>query len=174
MPKHLPVNGGVVVRPDAPLTKYGSILIPESAQKKTQWGDVISTTSENTDLLGKKVMYSRFAAANWVEDGDVCLNEEDIYAEVVVRMSAVELEPRHDWIWVKPEAIASETKGGIATTFTIEGEERFGKVLAKGPDAKEVSPNERIMFNRWTGLDIVIDQQKYLLIQERDVYGVCI
>ncbi len=47
----------------------------------------------------------------------------------------------------------------------------MGRVLAIGPDVNDVVPDDRIMFGKYAGTDITLNDRRVTVIREGDVYA---
>ena len=94
---------------------------------------------------------------------------------------AVNFAPLHDRILVQriPEQVT--TKAGLVIPDTAKEKPQEGEVLAVG-DGKlveggkivplTVKPNDRVLFGRYAGTDIVVDGEDYVIMREDEVLGI--
>jgi chaperonin GroES len=92
------------------------------------------------------------------------------------------LKPLADRIVVLPEEISEKTSGGIYLPSTATKEKPvLGKVIAVGPGkfdkkgnriALEVSKGDKVVYSKWAGTEVVIDDKKYLLMKEDDILAI--
>jgi len=91
------------------------------------------------------------------------------------------IRPLHDRIIVKRLAEEETTKGGIiipdnAKEKPMEGEVIAvgnGKVLTNGTKAPlEVKAGDRILFGKYSGTEIKVDGEEYLMMREEEVLGI--
>lgn len=92
------------------------------------------------------------------------------------------LNPLADRVVVKATVEENKTKGGIILPDTVSKEKpQEGNVVAVGPgkllddgsrSTMEVKVNDRIIFSKYAGTEIKIDDQEYLIIAERDILAV--
>jgi chaperonin GroES len=89
--------------------------------------------------------------------------------------------PLHDRIVVRPLVRESHTVGGIIIPDTAQEKPIEGEVVAVGPGKRnengEVVPNtveagERILFGKWSGTDVKINGEVFLIMKEADIMGV--
>jgi chaperonin GroES len=89
--------------------------------------------------------------------------------------------PLHDRVLVSRLAQQETTKGGIIIPDTAKEKPMEGTVVAVGTgyhseDGKvrplAVKENDTIIFNKWSGTEITIDGQEYLVIKESDIMGI--
>ncbi|MEO0085608.1 MAG: co-chaperone GroES [candidate division WOR-3 bacterium] len=92
----------------------------------------------------------------------------------------MKIRPLHDRILV--ERIEEEVKkGGIIIPDTAKEKPQQGKVIAVGPGridekgervAMDVKKGDIILFGKYSGNEIRIGDEEYLIIREEDVLGV--
>jgi len=91
------------------------------------------------------------------------------------------IRPLHDRIIVKRLAEEEKTKGGIiipdnAKEKPMEGEVIAvgnGKVMANGMAVKlEVKAGDKILFGKYSGTEIKVDGEEYLMMREEEVLAV--
>jgi chaperonin GroES len=91
------------------------------------------------------------------------------------------LRPLQDRILVKRVEEEQTTKGGIIIPDTAKEKPAEGKVIAVGngkvgDDGKriplEVKKGNRILFGKYSGTEVKIEGEEYLIMREDDVLGV--
>ena len=93
----------------------------------------------------------------------------------------MKLRPLQDRILVQRVAEDEKTKGGIIIPDTAKEKPAEGKVVAVGkgkvdengkPIPMEVKKGDRILFGKYSGTEIKIEGQEYLIMREDDVLGI--
>jgi chaperonin GroES len=93
----------------------------------------------------------------------------------------MKLRPLQDRIVVKRVAEETTTKGGIIIPDTAKEKPAEGKVVAVGngkvaDDGKrialEIKAGDRILFGKYSGTEVKIEGEEYLIMREDDVLGV--
>jgi chaperonin GroES len=93
----------------------------------------------------------------------------------------MKLKPLHDRILVQRIEEEKTTKGGIIIPDTAKEKPAEGKVIAVGAgkigdDGKRVVPEvkkgDRILFGKYSGSEIKIAGEEYLIMREDDVLGI--
>ncbi len=93
----------------------------------------------------------------------------------------MELRPLHDRILVKRLEEKEQVKGGIIIPDTAKEKPQQGEVLAVGrgkrlEDGKvmplDVKVGDRVLFGKYSGTEIKIHDQEYLILREEDVLGI--
>lgn len=74
-----------------------------------------------------------------------------------------------------------KTAGGIIIPDTAKEKPQEGEIVAAGPGARneqgqlipiDVEPGDRVLFGKWSGTEVKIDGQDYLIMKESDLLGV--
>lgn len=93
----------------------------------------------------------------------------------------MELRPLHDRILVRRLEEAEQVRGGIIIPDTAKEKPQQAEVKAVGNGklldsgervAPEVKPGDRILFGKYSGSDIKIDGDEYLILREDEILGV--
>jgi chaperonin GroES len=93
----------------------------------------------------------------------------------------MKLRPLQDRILVQRVEEEEKTKGGIIIPDTAKEKPAEGKVVAVGkgkvdesgkPIPMEVKKGDRILFGKYSGTEIKIEGQEYLIMREDDVLGI--
>jgi chaperonin GroES len=93
----------------------------------------------------------------------------------------MKLRPLQDRILVQRVEEESKTKGGIIIPDTAKEKPAEGKVVAVGngklgEDGKrialEVKKDDRILFGKYSGTEVKIEGEEFLIMREDDVLGV--
>ena len=93
----------------------------------------------------------------------------------------MKLRPLQDRILVQRVEEETKTKGGIIIPDTAKEKPAEGKVVAVGSgkvgdDGKRVPPEikvgDKILFGKYSGTEVKIEGQEYLIMREDDVLGV--
>jgi len=93
----------------------------------------------------------------------------------------MKVRPLHDRIIVQQMEEEEKTKGGIIIPDTAKEKPFEGKVIAVGTgkvnkDGKKVPPEvkkgDRILYARYGGTEVKIDEEEYLIMKEDDILAV--
>jgi chaperonin GroES len=93
----------------------------------------------------------------------------------------MKLRPLQDRIVVKRVAEETTTKGGIIIPDTAKEKPAEGKVVSVGngkvaDDGKrialEIKTGDRILFGKYSGTEVKIEGEEFLIMREDDVLGV--
>ncbi len=89
--------------------------------------------------------------------------------------------PLHDRVLVRRIDAEEKTTGGIIIPDTAKEKPQEGEIVAAGPGARneqgqltpiDVKPGDRVLFGKWSGTEVKIDGQDYLIMKESDLLGV--
>lgn len=96
--------------------------------------------------------------------------------------AAPKIRPLSDRIVVEPKETESKTAGGIVIPDTADKDKPMeGTVVATGngkydTDGKirplQVKVGEKILFGKYSGTELKLNEKKYLVMREEDVMGV--
>jgi chaperonin GroES len=89
----------------------------------------------------------------------------------------VQVTPMHDRVLVRRLENKETAKGGIIIPDTAKEKPQEGEVIAVGAGKFEegkripldVKAGDRILFAKYTGNDIKIDDQEYLILREEEI-----
>ncbi len=93
----------------------------------------------------------------------------------------MKVKPLHDRILIKRVEEKETVKGGIIIPDTAKEKPQEGEVIAVGGGKKteegkviplDVKAGDRILFGKYSGTEIKIDDQEYLIIREDEVLGI--
>ena len=89
---------------------------------------------------------------------------------------SVNVKPLHDRVIVKPAEKAEKTAGGIIIPDTAQEKPQKGEVIAVGDGKKDepltVKVGDSVLFGKYTGTEIEIEDEKYLLLRESDIFAI--
>jgi chaperonin GroES len=93
----------------------------------------------------------------------------------------MKIRPLHDRILVKRIEEGEVRKGGIIIPDTAKEKPQEGKVIAVGngkvgDDGKrialDVKAGDRILFGKYAGSEVKVEEEEYLILREEDVLGI--
>ena len=91
------------------------------------------------------------------------------------------LKPLHDRIIVKSSEPEEVTKGGIIIPDTAKEKPQQGEVIAVGngkitEEGKvlplQVKAGDKILYGKYSGTEVNIDSEDYLIMRESDVFAI--
>ena len=93
----------------------------------------------------------------------------------------MKLRPLQDRILVQRVEEATKTKGGIIIPDSAKEKPAEGKIIAVGngkvaDDGKkiplEVKKGDKVLFGKYSGTEVRIDEEDYLIMREDDILGI--
>ena len=93
----------------------------------------------------------------------------------------MKFRPLHDRVVVRRLKQDEKTAGGIIIPDTAQEKPMEGEIIAAGPGARnedgklvplDVKVGDRVLFGKWSGTEVKIDGQEYLIMKESDVMGI--
>jgi chaperonin GroES len=95
----------------------------------------------------------------------------------------MKFRPLHDRIVIKRIEAEAKTAGGIIIPDTAKEKPEQGKVVAVGPGGRDengkltpidVTAGDLVLFGKWSGSEVKIDGEEYLIMKESDIMGVLV
>jgi chaperonin GroES len=93
----------------------------------------------------------------------------------------MKFRPLHDRVVLRRIEEDERTKGGIIIPDTAKEKPQQGEVVAVGPGARDekgvvqpldVRAGDRVLFGKWSGTEVKIDDEELLIMKESDILGV--
>ena len=93
----------------------------------------------------------------------------------------MKLRPLHDRVLVRRVDEDEKSTGGIIIPDTAKEKPMEGKVVAVGSGTRaedgtitplDVKKGDRILFGKWSGTEIKMDDEELLIMKESDIMGV--
>ena len=94
---------------------------------------------------------------------------------------ALKVKPLADRVVIQPLEEEVEQRGGIIIPDTAKEKPQQGKVVAVGPGAvaddgsrkpMEVKKGDRVLYGKYSGTEVRIDGEDYLIMRESDILAV--
>jgi chaperonin GroES len=89
--------------------------------------------------------------------------------------------PLHDRVLVKRVESEAKTAGGIIIPDTAQEKPMEGEVVSTGPGARgedgklvpmDVKAGDRVLFGKWSGTEVKIENEELIIMKESDIMGV--
>jgi chaperonin GroES len=93
----------------------------------------------------------------------------------------MKFRPLHDRVVVRRIDAEAKTLGGIIIPDTAQEKPQQGEIVAVGPGGRDdsgklipidVKAGDRVLFGKWSGTEVKIDDVEYLIMKESDIMGV--
>ena len=93
----------------------------------------------------------------------------------------MKIKPLGDRVVVKPLEALEKSKGGIVLPDTAKEKPQEGKIVAVGKGrvtddgkviAAEVKVNDKVPYGKYSGTEITVDSEEYVVLHESDILGI--
>ncbi len=84
----------------------------------------------------------------------------------------MKFRPLKERVFVSYTDEIEKTAGGIYVPDTAREKPQKGKVEAVGSEVKEVKEGDQVLFDKYSGSKVNIDNVEYLIIKEEDILGI--
>ncbi len=93
----------------------------------------------------------------------------------------MKLKPMGDRVIVKVTEPEEVTKGGIILPDVAKEKPQIGEIIAVGPGRTtdngelikmQVKPGDKVLFGKYSGTEITVDGEKYLIMHESDLLAI--
>lgn len=93
----------------------------------------------------------------------------------------MKFRPLHDRVMLRRVEQEAKSKGGIIIPDTAQEKPMEGEVVAVGSGLRDesgkvipldVKAGDRVLFSKWSGTEINMDGEEYLVMKESDIMGV--
>lgn len=93
----------------------------------------------------------------------------------------MKFRPLHDRVMVRRVEPETKTKSGIIIPDSATEKPMEGEVIAVGSGTRDesgkvlpldVKAGDRVLFSKWSGTEITMDGEEYLVMKESDIMGV--
>lgn len=95
--------------------------------------------------------------------------------------AAIKVTPLADRVVVKPVDEAEQMRGGLYIPDTAKEKPSQGEVVAVGPGkvaddgsrvAMDVSVGDKVLYGKYSGTDVTLDGEEYLILRESDILAI--
>jgi chaperonin GroES len=95
--------------------------------------------------------------------------------------AAAKIQPLADRIVVKPLEEAEQMRGGLYIPDTAKEKPQQGEIVAVGPGsvsdsgervAPEVSTGDKVLYGKYSGTEVTVEGEQFLILRESDVLAI--
>ncbi len=79
------------------------------------------------------------------------------------------IQPLADYVVAQAEEAESKTASGLYLPDNAKEKPKTAKVVAVGPDAKQVKVGDRIIYKSYSTTDVKVGKDEYMLVKEEDI-----
>jgi chaperonin GroES len=96
-------------------------------------------------------------------------------------MAKTKFRPLHDRVVVRRLESEEKTKGGIIIPDSAKEKPQQGEIVAVGPGGRDesgklipidVKAGDKVLFGKWSGTEVKLDGEEFLIMKESDIMGV--
>jgi chaperonin GroES len=93
----------------------------------------------------------------------------------------MKFRPLHDRVVVERIDAEAKSAGGIIIPDTVQEKPSQGEIIAVGPGGRDeagklipiaLKKGDRVLFGKWSGTEVKLDDVDYLIMKESDIMGV--
>ena len=90
-------------------------------------------------------------------------------------------KPLQDRVLVRRVESEEKTKGGLIIPDSAKEKPAEGEIVAAGEGARKdsgeliamsVKPGDRILFGKWSGTEVTLENEELLIMKESDILGI--
>ena len=95
--------------------------------------------------------------------------------------AATKITPLSDRVVVKPLEETEEMRGGLYIPDTAKEKPQQGEVVAIGPGklsdegkrlAPDVSAGDKVLYGKYSGTEVTVDGEQWLILRESDILAI--
>ena len=79
------------------------------------------------------------------------------------------IQPLADYVVAQAEEAEGKTASGLYLPDNAKEKPKTAKVIAVGPDTKQVKVGDRIIMKSYTSTDIKVGSDEFMIVKEEDV-----
>ena len=96
-------------------------------------------------------------------------------------MASAKIQPMADRVVIEPLEETEEMRGGLYIPDTAKEKPQQGTVIAVGPGRRtdqgelievELKKGDKILYGKYSGTEVTVDGNEYLIVRESDVLAV--
>ncbi|HEX6982494.1 MAG TPA: co-chaperone GroES [Balneolaceae bacterium] len=95
-------------------------------------------------------------------------------------MAKSKIKPLSDRVLVQPQAAEEKTSSGIIIPDTAKEKPQEGTVISAGPGKVEngtkidmsVKEGDKVLYGKYSGTEVTLDGEEYLIMRESDILGI--
>ena len=96
-------------------------------------------------------------------------------------MAKTKFRPLHDRVVVRRLESEEKTKGGIIIPDSAKEKPQEGEIVAVGPGGRDesgklipidVKVGDKVLFGKWSGTEVKLDGEEFLIMKESDIMGI--
>ena len=109
------------------------------------------------------------------------MGSADYFNKGSTNMADVNFRPLHDRVVVRRVESEAKTAGGIIIPDTAKEKPQEGEIVAVGSGARDeagkivpldVKAGDRVLFGKWSGTEVKLNGEDFLIMKESDIMGI--
>ena len=97
------------------------------------------------------------------------------------KKATTKIQPLRDRVVVRPLEEAEQMRGGLYIPDTAKEKPQQGEIMAVGPGrvsdqgeriAPDVKAGDKVLYGKYSGAEVTVDGEQYLILRESDVLAV--
>lgn len=84
----------------------------------------------------------------------------------------MKVKPLKERLFVRYSTEEEKTSGGLFIPDTAKEKPQKGTVEAVGSEVKDVKAGDTVLFDKYSGSKVNIDEVEYLIIKEEEILGI--
>jgi chaperonin GroES len=84
----------------------------------------------------------------------------------------MKLKPLKDRVFISYSEESEKTSGGLYVPDSAKEKPQQGKVVAIGSEVKEIKKGNIVLFDRYSGSKVKVNDKEHLIIKEEDILGI--
>jgi chaperonin GroES len=98
-------------------------------------------------------------------------NKLNLKTKIIIKMSKVNIRPLNMRVVIKPTEAEETTASGLYIPDSAKEKPQQGKVVAVSK-ITSLKEGETVIYGKFTGTEVEIDGENYLILKESDVFAV--
>lgn len=90
----------------------------------------------------------------------------------ITQKGVLVFKPLKDRVFVSYSEESDKSAGGIYIPDSAKEKPQKGKVESIGLEVKSVKAGDLVLFDKYAGSKIILDEKEYLIIKEEDILGI--
>lgn len=82
------------------------------------------------------------------------------------------LQPLGDYVVTVADEAEAKTSSGLYLPENAAEKPKTAKVVAVGPNVKQVKVGDRVVYKSYSNTDIKVNKEEYILVKEEDILAV--
>lgn len=185
-----PCGQNVLVRvAEAEEVTTGGIILPDQAQEKPTFGDVVAVgpgkilgNGVKVPMVinkGDRIVYGKYGGTDLTYDGEkhTMVTQDDILG----KLTNGTCEPIYDRVLIKAEEKGEEMVGGIILAASAnENKQNSGKVISIGQgrfmengelEPASIAPGDIAFYSKYAGTEVTVEGEEYVIVRVADIYA---